>query len=285
MAPPLALRQGFSVGGGIEIERERERERREAEESAVSAAPLSPLPPLPLPFPLAVARAAAPAMELSPALELLDEWLSSAPYASAFTITAIKATASDLIAQTREQSVEQAGRSAEGGGKTRRAHGRTALSVSPRTLATLPALLELPDIVWRRTTAFFLYGGLYQGATQYYLFNECFPRWFGTSDDLATLATKVLFDQLVLTPFLCLPVAYLIKAIAFAESPAEGLRRYIADVKEDLLIKYWLIWTPAQCFTFGVVPPQYRIAFIALVSFFWLIILSTISARDDAALS
>ena len=54
-----------------------------------------------------------------------------------------------------------------------------------------------------------------------------------------------------------------------------------ADAKRDLLTKYWLLWTPVQFATFGVVPPQYRIAFIAVVSFFWLIVLSTISSRDD----
>jgi len=40
-----------------------------------------------------------------------------------------------------------------------------------------------------------------------------------------------------------------------------------------------------QCLTFGVVPPHWRIPFIALVSFFWLIVLSSISSRRDAEVS
>ena len=48
------------------------------------------------------------------------------------------------------------------------------------------------------------------------------------------------------------------------------------------------IWGPVQCLTFGVVPEHLRIAFIAVVSFFWLIIFSSLTAksqkeRDDLA--
>ena len=112
---------------------------------------------------------------------------------------------------------------------------------------------------FKRNSAFFLYGGLYQGCVQYFLFNECFPVWFGDGSDLGTVATKVVVDQLLLTPFLCLPSAYLFKAIAFNYPLQEGLRRYGADARRDLLVKYWLLWTPVQCLTFGVVPVQWRI--------------------------
>ena len=104
---------------------------------------------------------------------------------------------------------------------------------------------------------------------------------FGIGEDVTTVASKVLFDQLVLTPFLCLPAAYLFKAVAFSYPVREGLRRYVADARRDLLLKYWALWTPVQCLTFGVIAPQWRIPFIALVSFFWLVILSSISSRDD----
>lgn len=51
------------------------------------------------------------------------------------------------------------------------------------------------DIRWQRALAFFLYGGLYQGCVQYYLFNECYPLWFGDGTDWHTILTKVAFDQ------------------------------------------------------------------------------------------
>lgn len=76
---------------------------------------------------------------------------------------------------------------------------------------------------------------------------------FGTGTDVATVLCKVAFDMLVLTPFLCLPVAYLVKALVFQYPLKEGLEKYVADAKKDLLLKYWAIWTPAQCLTFSVV--------------------------------
>ena len=140
-----------------------------------------------------------------------------------------------------------------------------------------PPALSLP-----RLGTFFLYGGLYQGCVQYYIFNVLYPIWFGEGTDPATIAVKVLFDQFVLTPFLCLPVCYLVKAIVFRYPLTEGLERYVMDARRDLLVKYWLIWGPVQCLTFSVVPPQWRVPFIALVSFFWLLILSSITARQES---
>ena len=36
----------------------------------------------------------------------------------------------------------------------------------------------------------------------------------------------------------------------------------------------WMIWTPAQLVTFSVIPPNFRVAWVASVSFGWLIVLS-----------
>ena len=106
---------------------------------------------------------------------------------------------------------------------------------------------------------------------------------FGTGTDFSTVAVKVLFDQLVLTPLLCLPIAYLVKAAVFGRPLSSGLEHYMEDAKRDLLWKYWAIWTPTQCLTFSIVPDHLRIPFIAVVSFFWLIILSNITSRAETA--
>ncbi|CAK0808940.1 unnamed protein product, partial [Prorocentrum cordatum] len=116
---------------------------------------------------------------------------------------------------------------------------------------------------WRRTLAFFLYGGFYQGCAQYFIFNVCYPVWFGEGQDLLTISEKVLFDQFVLTPFLCLPIAYLIKALTLNADLPAGMRRYVEDAGNDLLVKYWLLWGPVQCVTFGVVPAHWRVPFMA----------------------
>ena len=176
-------------------------------------------------------------------LSAVDNFYRSSPYLSAFLTCGLKAATSDSITQRFEKS---------------------------------------PFCV-TRNAAFTLYGGLYQGVVQYIIFNKIFPLVFGSGTDLATVAAKVLTDQFILTPFLCLPAAYLIKAIVFRKTLKYGLQRYVADAKRDLLWKYWAIWGPTQCLTFSVVPEHLRIAFIAFVSFFWLLILSSISSRSNAA--
>mmetsp|Transcript_94061 Transcript_94061/g.165952 ORF Transcript_94061/g.165952 Transcript_94061/m.165952 type:complete len:302 (-) Transcript_94061:83-988(-) len=198
---------------------------------------------------------------------VVDEWFQSYPYSSAFCVTAFKATMSDLLAQWRE---------------------RKAVSGDlPDSMVTCDDLsCEVVDveagISGRRTLAFLLYGGLYQGCVQHFLYNECFPAWFGSNEDLQTVATKVFFDQCVHSPLLALPAAYMFKAMAFNYPLHEGLERYMADAKCDLIFRCWTFWVPVQFATFGVIPEQWRIAFIALASFFWLITLSTISSRSDA---
>jgi protein Mpv17 len=78
-------------------------------------------------------------------------------------------------------------------------------------------------------------------------------------------------------------MAYWSKSIALGETFRHAMRRYVNDVKNHgLLKKYWGLWGPIQCATFGVVPEHWRIPFIASISFFWVIILSCLSSRSKS---
>jgi hypothetical protein len=62
------------------------------------------------------------------------------------------------------------------------------------------------------------------------------------------------------------------------------MRRYVGDIKNHgLLKKYVALWGPVQCLTFSVVPEHFRVTFIAVISFFWVIILSSITSKAEAA--
>ena len=63
------------------------------------------------------------------------------------------------------------------------------------------------------------------------------------------------------------------------ESVQNSLQKYVQDVSErGLLLRYWSIWIPAQSLTFSVIPQHFRVAFVAVISFFWVFILSSISS-------
>jgi len=188
-------------------------------------------------------RAALQAIDTSTALQAIDSFYRTSPIEAATLTCGVKAAASDSISQRRE--------------------------------ADLP-------FCFTRNRVFMIYGALYQGAAQHVIYNELYPRVFGSDPAVSTVLHKVLFDQLVHAPFLALPTIYLLKAAVFEYPLREGLQRYVADARRDLLWKYWLLWTPVQCATFSVVPEHLRIPFIAAVSFVWLIILSSLSSREDA---
>ena len=60
------------------------------------------------------------------------------------------------------------------------------------------------------------------------------------------------------------------------------MAHYVDDVtNRGLLFKFWALWTPVQCMTFSIIPEHFRVSFIAAVSFFWVIILSSFSARSN----
>ncbi len=139
-----------------------------------------------------------------------------------------------------------------------------------------------PSFQMKRNLAFLLYGGIYQGCFQEHLFNKIFPMIFGEGNSLLTVGLKVSFDMLIVSPFLCLPVAYLIKGIIYRLSLMDSIQKYMHDVRENGLLRtYWTVWWPVQAFNFMLVPKQFRISFIACFSFFWLIMLSAISGKSE----
>uniref|UniRef100_A0A7S1FV61 Uncharacterized protein n=1 Tax=Corethron hystrix TaxID=216773 RepID=A0A7S1FV61_9STRA len=136
------------------------------------------------------------------------------------------------------------------------------------------------EINFKRNNAFFLYGGLYLGIAQYFIYNKVFPVLFGAGNSTTAVIFKVMADMLIVAPFFCVPLGYLTKAIVFRQSLASGLAKYWKEVKNGLLLKCWSLWIPVQLLTFSVVPEHLRIVFVASVSFFWSIILSSLASGD-----
>lgn len=172
--------------------------------------------------------------------EQVDTFWQTFPYVAAAIVCGAKASAADFVAQSK---------------------------------------FEEKDI--QRNLSFVLYGALYQGIVHEYSFNHLYPLWFGTSTGLACVATKVTFNLLIQTTLLTLPIGYAIQA-AMKEEPLEvALDRYVHDVQhEGLLYKCFALWGPVYSLTFSVVPEHWRVTFVAFVSFFWLILFSSISAKE-----
>jgi hypothetical protein len=180
-----------------------------------------------------------PAFIIPSAISGVDVFFKTHRFATAFIAGGAQATAADFVVQRRESD-----------------------SFCPR-----------------RNMSFLLYGGLYQGMANEYIFNTLLPFWFGTNQMLQALVAVFFFGSLV-----SLPIAYRIKALVFGYSATEGFRRYWHDVTQNgLLKKFWSVWVPVNCTNFGLVPPCYRITVNSIVAFCWLMILSAISSRQSSS--
>lgn len=195
----------------------------------------------------------------------IDYFFTNSPYTTAALVCGVKASAADGVAQFQEWE--------------------NSLSTENKVNDDKEGnqyVLQKAD--FKRNVAFIIYGSLYQGLTQEFLFNHLYPIWFGAGNEWAVVLTKVAFTLLVQTPFLTLPSLYLIKAAIEEKPSGEALGKYIDDIKNNqLLLKFYLLWTPVLTLTFRVIPEQWRVAFMAFVSFFWLIILSGISSESTPA--
>ena len=138
------------------------------------------------------------------------------------------------------------------------------------------------NIEMRRNLAYVLYGGIFIGLMCHLEYDHLFPFLFGTEQSLKIIAEKVIFDDFISAPLMWLPPAYFIKAVIYDYPLKEGLEKYITDIKDnELLMRYWSIWVPAQTISFSVIPDHLRVAFMASVSFFWFILFSTVSSKND----
>ena len=183
--------------------------------------------------------------------DIIAAFYDTQPYAAAFMICSFKASAADLVVQSQDEEQKQKDKE--------------------------PAL----DFDLQRNLGFLLYGGIYQGCVQEYLYNTVFPSVFGDSHSWLSVFEQVALDMTVLTPFVCLPISYMMRAAVADESLLDGLRKYASHVQyEGLLQRYWSIWAPVQVLTFGFLPHHLRIPFVAFVSFFWLMILSSLSKKE-----
>jgi hypothetical protein len=209
----------------------------------------------------------------------IDTFYQTQPYLSAFITCSVKAGTADVIAQTQ---LNQPDEESEDGAN---ANGTVLNSSSSKSISsTSDDSSSGTGIDVSRNLAFIFYGGLYSGLAQQFFYTVAFPGWFGHVQDWQTVAKEVGMDMLVIGPFLCLPIAYMVKTAFTAdefnlENIKIGLEKYVEDVKiRGLLLKYWAVWIPGQTVTFTIIPEHLRIPFVAAVSFFWMFILSSTSA-------
>ena len=136
----------------------------------------------------------------------------------------------------------------------------------------------------KRNIAMALYSGIVSGVCVEFMYSSVFPIIFGrgAGGGIYRAIRMTLFDECVNAPLLWLPPAYVAQAVVYRTPKRLAMRKYLSDVREHgLLTKYWSLWIPMSIINFSVVPLHFRVAFVAVVSFFWMIILSVVANRSS----
>mmetsp|Transcript_20558 Transcript_20558/g.58443 ORF Transcript_20558/g.58443 Transcript_20558/m.58443 type:complete len:320 (-) Transcript_20558:87-1046(-) len=223
------------------------------------------------------------AMEPQAAMNAVDSFFQTQPYVAAFLTCSFKASAADMLAQTTEDKDAADGADADGRSMPSSATPSSFIKAARIQHQQQKQADDASSLDLSRNVGFLLYGGLYTGLAQNYLYTVLYPSWFGLDDGWTLVAKEVMLDNAVFAPLVCLPIAYAFKT-AFTTGDftlnalTSGLDKYIDDImNRGLLFKYWSIWIPVQFLTFGVIPHHFQVAFVAFVSFFWICLLSSVS--------
>ena len=238
------------------------------------------------------------AFDIATSVDDIGSFLHSQPYVSAFLTCSVQNSAADLLSQQQQLLSEQEENETEMESffgptipSTTSASGAVGMEaalqeqLSSLSLSSSSPSWSMPSfngIDMKRNLCFLLYGGFYGGLWNNYVYNTLFPTWFGQDPSIQTVVREVATDMFVLTPFLCLPTLYLIKAVLEQRGFADAMGRYKHSVMEDnLLLKNWAVWLPVQSINFALIPADMRIPFNAAVSFVWMIALSSIASNAE----
>jgi len=211
----------------------------------------------------AVEAAATGSMTSSHLLAAVSTFYQTQPYLADFLTCATKASLADIIAQKTAESYDN--------------DTTTSSSKKKKNNDSDTDCLE-----FSRTLAFLLYGGLYQGMVQCFLYTHLYPCLFGSEVTITSVLTQAGIDNFLLAPFVCLPTVYSLKSLLAGGTPKEGMDKYLDHIdSQSILWRYWSLWFPVQCLNFSIVPEYMRVPFGAVVSFAWMFMLSGISSSSS----
>lgn len=81
---------------------------------------------------------------------------------------------------------------------------------------------------------------------------------------------RVATDQLIFAPFIGIPMYYTVMAFwEFKPDPISEIRAKLRDNLWDTLTTNWLVWPLFQVFNFGLVPVQFRLLTVNVISIGW----------------
>ncbi len=164
----------------------------------------------------------------------------------------------------------------------------TAFAASVMPFCIQSAMGTLPkDKRWRRLVFLMLFWG-YRGM-EIDLFYHFQGMLFGLGNDAVTLASKVLLDQFVYTPFWALPT-YLIALRwidldgSWSRTCASLNREFWLRTCPTVLITNWIVWIPAAALIYSL-PPALQFPLFSVIMCFFILIVTFLASRNEESVS
>lgn len=178
------------------------------------------------------------------------------------------------------------------------------LSVWPVTTAVLTTLIRTApcDLIaqlyfekresvdWRRFWGFMIFGGLYVGVFQYYLYAHVinvvnFTALTGIVSKTGTAVGVALWDQFMHSPLLYFPAFVLtlkiVEGIPVGDIIPAAFDKWKNEVM-DVMYASCFLWLPAQIVNFYFMPPYMVVPFINAVGAVWVVWLSLQTGKAKA---
>ena len=132
----------------------------------------------------------------------------------------------------------------------------------------------------RRSLAFGSLATFWNGCCIHYIFGGL-ERHLPRSGGVRTLVPKMLITQLMVNPFLYLPLFYTWTGVVLGRTPAQTLekarREYWVTLKAT-----WIFFVPFNVVNFTLVPVRHQAATLATFSFFYATTLSAIANAEES---
>jgi len=150
---------------------------------------------------------------------------------------------------------------------------------------------------WRRLAGFTLYGAIYLGLFQFWLYTEVYTKMFPGAQVFAakslvqkfadpvgamSILRQVSMEAFVHWPLAFVPSYYVMQEIV--NYKAFRLSNLVGKIKEnwwDDMKMCWSIWLPAATFNFGTLPVAWQVPFTTVVGFAYTTILSIRRGKDE----
>lgn len=167
----------------------------------------------------------------------------------------------------------------------------TLVRTAPCDLVAQLYFEKREEIDWRRFWGFMIFGGLYVGIFQYYLYAHLinaanFTMITGIASRTGTAFGVALWDQFMHSPLLYFPMFVLtlkiVEGIPAADIIPEAFAKWKREVL-DVMYASCFLWLPAQVVNFYFMPPYLVVPFINAVGAVWVVWLSLQAGKNKAA--